>query len=73
MAANKPIVIDCSEVTTRSQPLVTRTPAEWRTYFMNQVRICQKAEGSSHQWGSDAKERLVSKAKSQGIELTNLA
>jgi len=73
MAANKPIVIDCAEVTPRKQKVVTRTPAEWQKYITNQVRICVKAEGTNHQWGSDAKERLVSKAKSQGIELTNLA
>ncbi len=73
MAANKPVVIDCAEVTPRKQAVVTRTPAEWKAYFMNQVRICKKAEGSNHQWGQEAKDRLISKAKAQGIELKNLA
>ena len=73
MANSKPVVVDCSEVTPRKRKTITRTEAQWLEHFQNQVRICKKADGTPHQWGNEAKERLVSKAKAQGIELTNLA
>ena len=69
----KPIVIDCSEVETPEKKVVERTPAQWEAYLKNQVRICIRAEAKpTHRWGANAIERLRSKAKEQGFELTNL-
>ena len=73
MAKSTPDVIDCSEVGPKERKVVERTAAQWREYFMNQVRICKKADGTPHQWGNEAKARLVRKAEAEGIELTNLA
>ena len=72
MADSKPDVIDCSKVEPKERKVVERTAAQWREYLMNQVRICVKAEGTPHEWGRAAKDRLESKALAQGIELTNL-
>ena len=74
--ANKPTVIDCSDdsfTSPKQKPEKTRTHDEWVVFFNEQVHMCRKSKGKRHEWGQEAKDRLVSRAKQHNIVLDGLA